>query len=89
MVMSHTQVTLTYPPSPSCRHTYRLIQAYLIVRHSTRVGNKLRQIVGDKGDISSLASSALVGKFNASELPEAERLVKWAEETRRKPRKED
>jgi len=82
-------LNLTQPTSPSCRHTYRLIQAYIMLRHSTAIGNKLRQIVGDKGDITSLSPTALASKFAASELAEAERLVRLAEENRRKPRKED
>lgn len=80
---------LVHPASPICRRVYRLIQSHCLLRHSTRVGDKLRSIVGDKGDISSLAPSALASKFAAHELVEAERLVRIANENRRRPRRDE
>lgn len=72
-------------PTPAhCRRVYRMIQAHCAVRLSTRVGNKMRAIVGKDGDITSLAAGSLATKFEGKELDESLRLLGIANHTKQR-----
>jgi len=63
------------PEPTQCQKVYRRIQAHCAVRLSTRVGHKLRAIVGKDGDITSLNAGALATKFTGNEYTESLRLL--------------
>jgi len=54
---------------------YRKIEAHCAIRLSTRVGHKLRLIVGKDGDIAALSAGALATKFTGNEYTESLRLL--------------
>jgi len=57
-----------------------------MIRLSTRVGQELRGIVGQTGDIAGMNTAALASKFSGVDLEEAKRLVALAEHNKRRKR---
>lgn len=80
---------MIYPQQAICQRVYRQIQAHCAIRLSTRVGNQLRNIAGNSGDIGAFTANQLQMRFDGAELTEAQRLVQLAIHNRRRIRDEN
>lgn len=70
---------MNHPQPDACRHAYARIQAHCALRMSTRIGQQLRKVAGDKGDITSLTPAALQTQFTGADYDEALRLLALAQ----------